>query len=222
MGFSSHSGRQARLEATSRQASPRPQRTEPDSSAPSQRTSSPTGSSCQCCHWGCQRGSDTQQRAGWTAPTQRPPGAGKGGRGRMRCLVYESHLLTYTHTVTCNACMCVCVCVCVCVWLSRFSHVWLFVTLWTIGHKDPLSMGFFRHEYWRRLPCPSPGDLPDPGSKPTSPVSLALASRFFTTSITWETQFAQHHLLNNLFFLHWLVVPSPPYTKLLHMAGIDF
>ena len=33
----------------------------------------------------------------------------------MRCLVYESHLLTYTPTVTCNAGMCVCVCVCVCV-----------------------------------------------------------------------------------------------------------
>ena len=113
MGFSSHSGRQARLAATSRQASPRPRRMEPDSSAPFQRTSSPTGSSCQSCHWGWQRGSGTQQRAGWTAPTQTPPGAGKGGRGRMRCLVYKSHLLTYTRTITCNACMCVCVCVCV-------------------------------------------------------------------------------------------------------------
>ena len=33
----------------------------------------------------------------------------------------------------------------------------------------PLSMGFSRQEYWRGLPFPFPGDLPDPGSEPTSP-----------------------------------------------------
>ena len=36
-------------------------------------------------------------------------------------------------------------------------------------------------KYWSGLPFPSPGDLPDPGIKPTSPVSPALAGRFFTT-----------------------------------------
>ena len=41
-----------------------------------------------------------------------------------------------------------------------------------------LSLGFPRQEYWRRLLFPSPGDLPNPGIKPTSP---ALAGRFFTT-----------------------------------------
>ena len=30
----------------------------------------------------------------------------------------------------------------------RFSRVWLFVTLWTIAHQAPLSMGFSRQEYW--------------------------------------------------------------------------
>ena len=39
---------------------------------------------------------------------------------------------------------------------SHFSHVWLFVTLWTVAHQDPLSMGFTRQEYWSRLPFPSP------------------------------------------------------------------
>ena len=39
-------------------------------------------------------------------------------------------------------------------------------------------MGFPRQEYWRRLSFPPPGDLPDPGIKPTSPV---LAGGFFTT-----------------------------------------
>ena len=35
-------------------------------------------------------------------------------------------------------------------------------------------MGFFRQEYWSGLPFPSPGDLPDPGIKPVSPVAPAL------------------------------------------------
>ena len=58
--------------------------------------------------------------------------------------------------------------------LSRFSCVQLFVTLWTVALQAPLSMGFSRQEYWSRLPSLSPGDLPDPGIKPESPVSLAL------------------------------------------------
>ena len=43
------------------------------------------------------------------------------------------------------------------------------LTLWTVAHQAPLSMGFSRQEYWCGLPCPSPGDLPNPGSEPTSP-----------------------------------------------------
>ena len=46
--------------------------------------------------------------------------------------------------------------------LSHFSHVWLLVTLWTVAHQAPLSMGFSRQESWRGLPCSPPGDLPDP------------------------------------------------------------
>ena len=48
---------------------------------------------------------------------------------------------------------------------------------WTVAHQAPLS----RQEYWSGLPCPTPGDLPDPGIKTVSPVSPALADRFFTT-----------------------------------------
>jgi len=46
-------------------------------------------------------------------------------------------------------------------------------------------MGFSRQEYWSGFPCPSPGDLPDPGIKPVSQ-SSALAGEFFTISTTWE------------------------------------
>ena len=39
--------------------------------------------------------------------------------------------------------------------------------------QAPLSMGFFRQEYWSGLPCPPPGDLPDPGIEPMSPALQA-------------------------------------------------
>ena len=60
--------------------------------------------------------------------------------------------------------------VCVCM-LSRYSCVRLFANLWTIVCQAPLSMGFSSQEYWSGLPCPPPGDLPDPGIEPTSLMS---------------------------------------------------
>ena len=71
--------------------------------------------------------------------------------------------------------------------LSRFSHVQLFVTLWTVAHQAPLSLGFFRQEYWNGLPCPPPRDLLDPGIELTS-ASPVLAHGFVTTSATWEAR----------------------------------
>ena len=47
--------------------------------------------------------------------------------------------------------------------------------------QTPLSMEFPRQEYWSGLPFPSPGDPPNPGIEPMSPVSPPLAGRFFTT-----------------------------------------
>ena len=67
---------------------------------------------------------------------------------------------------------------------QSLSHVLLFVIPWTVAHQAPLSMGFPRQEYWSELPFPPPGDLPDPGIKPMSLASPALAGRFFTTSAT--------------------------------------
>ena len=59
------------------------------------------------------------------------------------------------------------------------SHSDMFdsVTPWTVAHQAPLSMEFSRQEYWSGLPCPPPGDLPDPGIKPRFP---ALQVDFFT------------------------------------------
>ena len=67
-------------------------------------------------------------------------------------------------------------CVCVCSVTSDY-----FATPVTTACQAPLFMEFSRQEYWTSLPFPSPGDLPDRGIKSASLVSLALASRFFTS-----------------------------------------
>ena len=70
--------------------------------------------------------------------------------------------------------------------LSHFSLVLPFATLWTVAFQFPLSVGFSRQEYWSGLPCPPPGDLPDPGIGLTSLTPPARAGGFFTTNVTWE------------------------------------
>ena len=52
--------------------------------------------------------------------------------------------------------------------LSSLSCVWLFATLWTVAYQVPLSMGFSRQKFWSGLPCPPPGNLPNPGIKAES------------------------------------------------------
>ena len=75
---------------------------------------------------------------------------------------------------------------------NHFSCVLLFVILWTVTRQAPLSMEFSTQEYQSVLPCPSPGDLPNPGIELTefyvscilyyklylgSPVSQAICTR---------------------------------------------
>ena len=77
--------------------------------------------------------------------------------------------------------------------LSHFSHVQLFAIPWTVACQALLSMGFSRQKYWRGLPFPFPGDLPNIGMEPVSLTSPALTGRFFTTSTTWEMIFHRYH-----------------------------
>ena len=70
--------------------------------------------------------------------------------------------------------------------LTHFKHVLLSEILWTVAFKAPLSMEFSGQDYRSDLPRPPPGDLPDPGIKSTSLMSLALGGMFFTISTTWE------------------------------------
>ena len=116
---------------------------------------------------------------------------------------------------------CVSTVMCVC---CRFSRVWLFATPWTVAHKALLPTRFSREEHWSGSPRPPPGDLPDPGIKPTSQKSLALARRFFSTSASWEVIKCYTRGVNrtlgkyvlilcfdpwtfraNIYLLHWLV-----------------
>ena len=65
--------------------------------------------------------------------------------------------------------------------VSVLSHVRVFATPCTVAHEAPLSMEFSRQEYWSGLLFPPPEVLPDPGIKPVSPVSPALAGILFIT-----------------------------------------
>ena len=88
-----------------------------------------------------------------------------------------------------------------CLWkLLFFVHQVVsgsFTTPWTVACQVSLSMVFPRWEYWSGLTFPSPGDLPNPGNKPTSP---ALTDRFFTTKPPCRKIMLRHFTLT----LSWI------------------
>ena len=111
-----------------------------------------------------------------------------GGHGQIRDVFWRSSCYTWTplKTVITQQSKHVCV-------LSRFSHVQLCVTLWTIVRQAPLSTGFSRQEYWNGLPFTSPGDLPNPGIEPASLLRLpSLAGGFFTLGTSMGIRKGQH------------------------------
>ena len=81
--------------------------------------------------------------------------------------------------------------------LPHFSHVWLFATSWAVAFQAAPSIGFSRQEYWSGLPRPPSGDVSEPGIKPTSFISPALAAGFFTTGTTWNLQYLAHKRMKN-------------------------
>ena len=110
---------------------------------------------------------------------------------------------------------------------SHFSCVQLFVTLWTVARKSPLSMGFSRQEYWSGLWCPPPGDLPDPGIEPVSLRSPTLGGRVFIISATWKARiiyklnhmkllvFDKNYSLCGLSIIFWLWIAYEEKTIIL-------
>ena len=60
------------------------------------------------------------------------------------------------------------------------------MTPWIVAHQASLSIEFSRQEYWSGLPFATPGDLPDPGIKRTSPVSPSQEGGWQMDSFTTE------------------------------------
>ena len=87
--------------------------------------------------------------------------------------------------------------------VSSLSHVWLFVTPWTVAYEAPLSMRFSKQENWSRLPFPFPGDLPNPGIEPGSP---ALQVDALPSKTPGKPQGEDSCLQtgNSVFSRHWL------------------
>ena len=85
--------------------------------------------------------------------------------------------------------------------LSLYS-LQLFATPRTVAHQALLSMGVSRQEYWTGLPCPSPGNLPNPGIEPASLTSSASADRFFTTRAPGK-HFCNNSTIYNLAATGW-------------------
>ena len=98
----------------------------------------------------------------------------------------------------------------VCVCAQSLSCVWHFAIPQTTVCQTPPSKGLSRQEYCIGLPLPLPGDLPDLGIEPTSPVSLALAGRFFTIPMMkccYPYVYPNLRLLHSLTLLDWLSLP---------------
>ena len=102
------------------------------------------------------------------------------------------------------------------------------MTHWTVALQVPLSMRFSQQEYWRGLPFPSPGDLPDTGIKYMSPVSPALQEDSLPLSHPGSPYYyimakSQHSLyipivINNFILVSFL----PRYLKSVFALYSDF
>ena len=94
--------------------------------------------------------------------------------------------------------------------LVRFSHFQLYVTPWTVAHQAPLSMGFPRQEYWSGLPCPSPGDLPDPRMEPLSPGAPAMQADSLPLSHQRSPRYVYIYIyIYKNWFTQWWRLRSP-------------
>ena len=85
-------------------------------------------------------------------------------------------------------------------------------------------------DYWSGLPCPPPGDLPDPGIEPTSLISSAVADRFFTTNATWEAALkvkevkllSRVRLFATPLTVAYQVPPSMGFSRQEYWSGLPF
>ena len=105
--------------------------------------------------------------------------------------------------------------------VKSLSHVWLFVTPWTVAYQAPPSMGFSRQEYWSGLSFPSPGDLPNSGIEPRPSAwqvdSLPLSHRGSPPTLslhTSNTHSKPGHTLHCFWHIHMFSESVPAVTSL--------
>ena len=118
-----------------------------------------------CCYGVSVHGGETIQPGARLSPAACPGGCGGKNKHKLWGLKIWVWILTLTpltlatplptgHSSVQFPYLCI---------LNRFSGVWLFMALWAVAGQAPLSMRFSRQEFWSGLPCPPPGDLPNPG-----------------------------------------------------------
>ena len=95
------------------------------------------------------------------------------------------------------------------------------MTLWTVVHQAPLSMGFSRQEYWNGLQCLPPKNVPNPGTEPLSCMSPPLAGRFFSCfvlplELSWKTKDAYSKAQMSEIFWEY-IYPGTRNINLLHL-----
>ena len=87
--------------------------------------------------------------------------------------------------------------------LIRFSRFQLFALLWTIAPQAPLSMGCSRQEYWSGLSCSPPGNLPDPGIEPVSPVAHAFQADSLPVSYRGAIGSPHWYIIDNSCYVNY-------------------
>ena len=95
----------------------------------------------------------------------------------LLCIYTYIYIYIYTHTQTVP---------------SPLSHLRLLATPWMVAYEAPLSIGFSRQEYWRGLPWPPPGDLPDSGIEPESlsrQILYHCTICTYTNSSSWQWKY---------------------------------
>ena len=96
--------------------------------------------------------------------------------------------------------------------LVTLGHVQLFATPWTVSCQIPLYM----EEYWSGLPCPPPGDLPNPGTEPRSS-ALQVDSLLSELWGKPKSYFFSYHLMSPVIRLC-----SLPISGILHVRGKEY
>ena len=122
--------------------------------------------------------------------------------------MHENHLVDKRH----STCACL--------------RVELFATLWTVAHRLFCPRGFSRQEYWSWLPCPPPGDLPDPGMEPVFPALQETAppgkpKRSGSPFLSRPTVNGYEARAHNLYLLNPLAL-SPCIPAFLHLDSSHF